>query len=80
MLVAIGALQSIKLRKQWTTVLVFDFPFEAQFAVAITERLCKLRFQSGETIDLLPYIPQLALEHELHFRTNVMLLPKEQFY
>jgi hypothetical protein len=78
MLVAIGAIQSIKLREQRATVLMLDFPFEAQFAVAITERLCKLRFQSGETIDLLPHIPKLALEHGLHFRTNVMLLPQRQ--
>ena len=54
---------------------MLDFPFEAQFAIAITERPCKFRFQSGETIDLLPHIPQFALEHGLHFRTNVMLLP-----
>jgi hypothetical protein len=53
---------------------MLDFPFEAQFAIAITERPCKFRFQSGETIDLLPHIPQFALEHGLHFRTNVMLL------
>ena len=78
MLVSIGAVQSIELREQRTTVLVLDFPFEAQFAVAITERLCKVCFQSGEAIDLLPYIPQLALEHGLHFRTNVMLLPQCQ--
>jgi|HubBroStandDraft_5_1064220.scaffolds.fasta_scaffold68693_2 hypothetical protein len=60
MLVAIGAVQSIKLREQRTTVLVLDFPFEAQFAIAITERPCKFRFQSGETIDLLPHIPQFC--------------------
>ncbi len=75
MLVAIRAVQSIKLREQGTTVLMLDFPFEAQLAVAITERLCKLRFQSGETIDLLPHIPQLALEHGLHFGTDMMPLP-----
>ena len=78
MLVAIGAVQSIKLHEQRTTVLMLDFPFEAQFAVAITECLCKLRFQSGEIIDLLPHIPQLALEHGRHFRTNVMLLSQRQ--
>jgi len=49
MLVAIGAVLSIKLREQRTTVLMLDFPFEAQFAVAVTKRLCKLLFQSGET-------------------------------
>jgi len=78
MLVAIGAFQLIKLRKQRITVLMLDFPFETQFAIAITERPCKLRFQSGETIDLLPHIHQLALEHGLHCRTNVMLLPQRQ--
>jgi hypothetical protein len=54
---------------------VENYRVEAQFAVAITERLSKLRFQSAETIDLPPHIPRLALEHGLHFRTNVMLLP-----
>jgi len=78
MLVPVRPVDSIKLREQRATVLMLDFPFEAQFAVAITERFCKLRFQSGETVDLLPNIPQLALEHGLHFRTNVMLLPQRQ--
>ena len=37
--------------------------------------------QSGKTLDLLPYIPQLALEHGLHFGTSMMLCPKrEQFF
>ncbi len=80
MLVSVGAVYSVKFREQRTTVLMLDFAFQAQLAIAIAQRPRKFRFQSGETIDLLPYIPQLALEHELHFRTNVMLLPKEQFY
>lgn len=78
MLVAIGAVQSIKLREQWTTVLMLNSPFQAQLAIAVTERCCKLGFQSGQTVDLLPNIPQLPLEHGLHFRTNVMLLAQRQ--
>ena len=75
MLLAVGAVYSVKFREQRTTVLMLDFPFEVQLAVAIVQRACKLRFPSRQTIDLLPHIRQLALEHRLHFRTNVMLLP-----
>jgi hypothetical protein len=34
----------------------------------------KLRFQPGKTVDFLPDVPQLAIEHELHIGTGVMLL------
>lgn len=78
MAIAIGALRSIKLREQRTTVLMLDFPFEAQFAIATTERHGKLRFQPRETIDLLPHIPQLSFEHGSHFGTNVMLFAQRQ--
>jgi hypothetical protein len=76
MLVTVGAVQSVKLCEQRTTVLMLDFPFQAQFAIATAERVCKLRFQSGETVDLLPNGLQFVVEHGLHFGTNVMLLPK----
>lgn len=78
MLVAVGAIYSFKFREQRTTVLMLDFLFEAQLAIATAERVCKLCFQSGETVDFPPNSAQLALEHGLHFRTNVMLLPQRQ--
>jgi len=53
---------------------MLDFSFQAKFAIAIAECVCKLRFQPAETVDLLPYIPHLAREHRLHFGTSVMLL------
>jgi hypothetical protein len=79
MLGGVGAIYSINLREQRTTVLMMlDFLFPTQFAIANAKRVCKLRFQSGETIHFLPHIPQLAIEHGLHLRANVMLLPQRQ--
>jgi hypothetical protein len=78
MVLAIGAIYSIKLREQRTTVLMLDFPFQTPFAIATAKRACKLRFQSGETVDLLPNSRQLVVEHGLHFGTNMMLLPQGQ--
>ena len=75
MLGAVGAIYSVKLREQRTTVLMLEFPFQTQFAIATAKRVCKLGFQSGETVDLLPNSLQLVVEHGLHFGTNMMLLP-----
>src|SRR5206468_2888792 len=54
-------------------VLMLDFPFQPQLAIAIAECPCKLRFQLANTSHLLPHIHKLALEHGLHFGTGVIL-------
>ena len=56
---AVRAVHSVKLREQGTTVLMLDFPFQAEFAIAIAECPCKFRFQPGKTSALLPDIPSL---------------------
>src|SRR6266481_4688232 len=69
---SVRTIHSAKPFEQGTTVLVLDFPFQAQVAITISESPCKVRFQPRETFDLFPDIPQLALEHGLDFGTSVM--------
>src|SRR5258708_2627170 len=75
---AVQAVCSVKFREQRTTVLMLDFPLQAQLAIAITEGPCQLHFEPGKTRDLLANVLQFALEHGLHFGTSVMLLPQRQ--
>jgi hypothetical protein len=78
MSVAFRAVHPVKLREQGTTVLMLDFPFQAQLAMAIPKCPSKLRFQQCKALDLLPHAGQLALEHRFDFRTCVMPLPQRQ--
>jgi hypothetical protein len=54
MLVALGAVPSIKLHEQRTTVLMLDVPFQTQFAIAAAKRVGKLRFPSGRPLIFFP--------------------------
>ena len=57
---------------------MLDIPFQAQLTIAIAECASKLPFQPSKALDLLAHTCQLVLEHGLHFRTSVMLLPQRQ--
>ena len=49
---------------------MLDFPFEAQLAIAIVERLAKLSFQAGQTVNLLAYVRQLTREYWFALRNR----------
>ena len=45
---------------------MFDFPFQAQLAIAVAHSLSKLGFQMEKTFDLYAHVRQLALKHRVY--------------
>ena len=45
---------------------MFDFPFQAQLAIAVEHSLSKLGFQMAKAFDLYAHVRQLALKHGLY--------------
>jgi hypothetical protein len=51
MFVSVRAIHSVKLRQQWTTVLMLDFSFQARLTIAVAHCLSKLGFQIDKAFD-----------------------------
>jgi hypothetical protein len=63
MFVSISAIHAVKLCQQWTAVLMLDFPFQEQLAIAIAHCLSKLGFQVDKAFDLCVHVRQFPPEH-----------------
>src|SRR5690348_7893938 len=57
---------------------MLDFAPGAQLTVAAAQRAGKLNFHTGQYFDLFAHVGQFSLQHGLHFRTCMRLLPQSQ--